>query len=188
MSGRSSREQSSASIEYRNMASIDRARAGEHDHSAANRRALRAIAVFEALKGIAALAAIAGVLDLMHHDVRHLALELIGRFRMNPDGRYPSILLHYADLLPGADVRSLLWLGFGYILLRVLEAYGLWNYRVWGEWIGALAGGLYIPFELAHLVHRPSLISAAVLAGNVLVVGFLAYQLWRRRSRAVIRA
>jgi hypothetical protein len=39
---------------------------------------LRAIALFEAIKGIAALAVVIGVVDLMHRDVRHLAIELIG--------------------------------------------------------------------------------------------------------------
>ena len=61
-------------------------------HPVAKRRTLRAIAVFEAAKGIAAFAAIIGVLDLMHHNVRHLAIELIGRFGMNPNAHYPSIL------------------------------------------------------------------------------------------------
>jgi len=154
----------------------------DDSHAAARRRALHTIAAFEALKGIAALAAIVGVLDLLHHDVRHLALELIGHFGLNPDDRYPSLLLHYADLLPGAHVRALLWVALGYILLRALEAYGLWNDLAWGEWLGALAGGLYIPFEIAHLAHRPSLVNAAVLALNALVVGFLVRQLWRRRN------
>jgi uncharacterized membrane protein (DUF2068 family) len=144
---------------------------------------LRAIAVFEAIKGIAALAAIIGVLDLMHHDVRHLAIELIGRFGLNPDARYPSLLLHYADLLPDANVRMLVFIAVGYILLRLLEAYGLWNDQTWGEWLGALSGGLYIPFEINHLMHRPSVISAGVLAGNVFVVSFLVFQLWRRRKK-----
>src|ERR1035437_9106630 len=82
---------------------------------------LRAIALFEAIKGIAALAAILGVLDLMHRDVRHLAIELIGRFGQNPDAHYPSIILHYADLLPDANVRSMVLLASGYILVRLLE-------------------------------------------------------------------
>lgn len=153
----------------------------EHKHLDLKRRALHVIAVFEAIKGIAALAATIGLLDLLHHDVRHLALELIGHFGLHPDARYPSILLHYADLIPGADVRSLVILAFGYILLRLAEAYGLWNDRSWGEWLGALSGGLYIPFEVRHLAHQPSAINAAVLAGNILVVAFLAHQLWRRR-------
>ena len=158
----------------------------EGTHPVAKRRTLHAIAVFEAIKGIAALAALIGVLDLMHRDVRHLAIELIGRFGLNPDARYPSILLHYADLLPDANVHSLVFLALGYILVRLLEAYGLWNDRAWGEWLGALSGGLYIPFEIGHLMHRPSVISAGVLAGNVFVVSFLAFQLWRRHKNETI--
>jgi uncharacterized membrane protein (DUF2068 family) len=97
--------------------------------------------------------------------------------------RFLSLLLHYAELLPDADVRSLIFLGFGYSLVRLLEAYGLWNDRAWGQWLGALSGALYIPFEIRHLLLRPSVISAAVLAGNVFVVSYLVFQLWRRRSR-----
>ena len=139
------------------------------------------IAAFEAIKGVASLAVVLGVLDLMHHDVRHLAMELIGHFGLNPEARYPSMLLHYADLLPNANIRSLVALALGYAGARLLEAYGLWNDRTWGEWLGALSGGLYIPFEIGHLTHRPSVISAAVFAGNVFVVGYLVFRLWRRR-------
>ena len=148
----------------------------------AMRRSLRAIAIFEAIKGLAAFAAVIGVLDLMHRDVRRLAIAMIGHFGLNPNDHYPSILLHYADLLPDADVRSLVPLALGYILVRLLEAYGLWNDRAWGEWLGALSGGLYIPFEIGHLMHRPSVINAAVLAGNCCVVGYLVFRLWRRRN------
>ena len=169
------------------MTDSDRTRIAEESHPVAKRRALRAIAVFEAIKGIAAFAAVIGLLDLMHHDVRHLAMELIGHFNLNPDARYPSILLHYADVLPGANVRALAFLAFGYIVLRALEAYGLWNDRAWGEWLGALSGGLYIAFEIGHHVHQPSIINAAVLAGNIFVVSFLAYQLSRRRKDDITR-
>jgi uncharacterized membrane protein (DUF2068 family) len=169
------------------MAPIVRTRTIETGDSVAERSTLRVIAVFEAIKGAAAFAAAVGMLDLMHHDVRHLALELIGHFGLNPDARYPAMVLHYAALLPGANLRLLMVLAFGYVLTRLLESYGLWNNRTWGEWLGALGGGLYIPFEVAHLLHRPSAIGAAVLAGNVLVVSFLAYQLWRRRKSDRVR-
>ena len=146
---------------------------------------LRAIALFEAIKGVSALAALIGVLDLMHHDVRHLAIELIGHFGLNPDARYPSILLHYADLLPHANVQSLVILALAYITARLLESYGLWNDRAWGEWLGALSGGIYVPFEVVHLMHRPSVITEVVLAANVFVVSFLLNRLWRRRKTRV---
>jgi len=89
------------------------------------RRTLHAIATFEAIKGLAAFAAVVGVLDLMHHDVRRLAMELIGHFHLNPEAHYPSVLLHYANLLPGADLHSLFLLAWGYIAMRLLESYGL---------------------------------------------------------------
>lgn len=150
--------------------------------SVEKRRALHAIAVFEGIKGIAALAALLGAVNLMHHDVRHLAVELIGHFGLNPDDRYVSILLHYADLLPGADMRSLIVLGLAYSFVRLLEAYGVWNDRAWGAWLGALSGGLYIPFEVGHLMHRLSIIGAVVLAANAVVVCLLVLALWRRRT------
>lgn len=150
-------------------------------HPVATRRALHAIAAFEAIKGLAALAAVVGVLDLMHHDLRHLAIELIGHFHLNPEARYPSVLLHYADLLPGADLHSLFLMAAGYIVARLLESYGLWNNYAWGEWLGALSGGIYLPFEFNHLLHHPSLITGVVLLSNMFLVAFLASQLWRRQ-------
>lgn len=149
-------------------------------HPVAVRRTLHAIAVFEAIKGLVALTAVVGVLDLMHHDVRHLAMELIGHFHLNPDDHYPSVLLHYADLLPGADLRSLITLASCYIAVRLLESYGLWNDYTWGEWVGALSGGIYIPFEFRHLLHSPSLMTGLVLVANMFLVSFLSFQLWRR--------
>ena len=169
------------------MTDSDRTRTAAATHAVAKRRALHVIAGFEAVKGIAALAAIIGLLELMHRDVRHLALELIGHFGLHPDAHYPEIVLHYADLLPGANVRLLVVLALAYVFVRLAEAYGLWNVRAWGEWLGALSGGLYIPFEISHIMHRPTAINAAVLAANILVVGFLAFQLWRRPKKFITR-
>ena len=156
--------------------------AAERAHPAGAQGALRAIALFEAAKGVAALAATVGILDLMHRDVQRLAIALIGRFGLDPDAHYPSLLMHYAGLVPHANVPLLVSLALGYILMRLLEAYGLWHDRAWGEWLGALSGGVYVPFELVHLAHKPTLINAAVLAGNVCTVAYLAFRLWRRRA------
>jgi uncharacterized membrane protein (DUF2068 family) len=154
-------------------------------HPVARRRTLRAIAIFEACKGIGVLVASVGLLSLLHHDVRHLAQEMIRHFGMNPDARYPSILMHYADVLEDANLRSLLLLAIGYIIVRLLEAYGLWNDLAWGEWLGALSGAIYIPFEIRHFMHKPSAIGAMVFVGNIFVVGFLAFRLYRRRINSV---
>ncbi|MCY1167726.1 MULTISPECIES: DUF2127 domain-containing protein [Polaromonas] len=152
-------------------------------HPTARRRALRAIAFFEAFKGIAALAAGLGLLGLLHYDVRRLVLALLWHFHLDPEMHYPELLLHYADLLNGIDLRTLAPVALAYITVRMLEAYGLWREKVWAEWLGALSGALYIPLEIAHLMHRTTLINAGVLLANIVMVGFLAFQLWLRMKK-----
>ena len=82
-------------------------------HPTARQRALRAIAVFELAKGLAALAAGIGLLDLLHHDVHQLVLALLWRFHLNPLTRYPALLLQYADLLSAINLRTLAPLALG---------------------------------------------------------------------------
>lgn len=149
-------------------------------HPDARRRALRAIALFEAVKGLAALAAGIGLLGLLHYDVRRLAMALVWRFHLDPHTHYPDLLLHYADVLSAINLRTMAPVAVAYIAVRLLEAYGLWNEKTWAEWLGALSGALYIPLEIAHLMHKTSVVSAGVLLANILMVGFLAFQLWRR--------
>jgi uncharacterized membrane protein (DUF2068 family) len=146
------------------------------------RRAQRLIALFEAVKGLGALAASIGLLSLLHHDLRHMVEVLIGHFGLDPGDHYPMALLHYATLLQDTSVQSLVALAAAYVILRLTEAYGLWKDRAWGEWLGALSGAIYVPFEVRHLLHRPGVLSAVVVLANVLIVAFLAWQLWRRRA------
>ena len=155
----------------------------EMSDSKDQRSALHAIAIFEATKGLAALAGLIGVLDLLHHDARAAVMTLIGRFGLNPEGHYPSLLLHYADLLPETDVQMLVALGSAYIALRFIEATGLWLSKVWGEYLGALSGGIYIPFEVVHWVREPSWLNAFIVVLNAVIVGYLTHALWQRHQQ-----
>lgn len=146
----------------------------------ARQRALRSIAFFEATKGLAALIAFIGLLDLLHHGIHKLVLALLWRFHLDPLTPYPALFLHYADWLSALNLSTLAPLALGYITLRLLEAWGLWRERIWAEWLGALSGALYLPLEAGHFMHRPTLINGGVLLANGLVVGFLVLQLWQR--------
>jgi uncharacterized membrane protein (DUF2068 family) len=144
-------------------------------------RTVRAIAAFEACKGAIALAASLGLLSLLHHDLHRLAATLIGHVGLDPGAHYPAMLLDGVDQLGSANLKYLLLAAGGYVLVRFVEAYGLWKGRTWGEWLGALSGAVYVPFELRHLLHRPTLAAAAVIGINVAVVCFLGWQLWCER-------
>ena len=150
-------------------------------HPMARRRALHVIAIFEAVKGFAALAAGLGLLGLLHRDIHQLALALLWRFHLDPAMHYPALLLHYADLLATINLRTLAPVAVGYIVVRLAEGWGLWKEKIWAEWLGALSGALYIPLEIAHLMHSTTLINAGVLLANIVMVAFLGFQLLRRR-------
>ena len=155
-----------------------------HTHPDARRRTLHAIALFEAVKGLAALIASIGLLGLLHrdNDLRSLALAMLWHFHLDPSTRYPELLLHYADLLSAINLRSMAPVAAAYIAIRLAEAYGLWKEKVWAEWLAALSGALYIPLEVAHAVHRTTWINVGVLLANIGIVCFMAFQLWRRRA------
>lgn len=150
-----------------------------------SRRTLRAIAAFEAFKGGLAVAAGLGLLGTLHHNLHAIAVTLIGHIGLNPGDRYPAMALRNMDQLLSQDLHLLLLAAGGYATLRLTEAYGLWTDRRWGEWLGALSGALYLPFEIRHLIHKPGFTGVLVIALNVAVVGFLGWRLRHQRRHEI---
>ncbi|MFT3802969.1 MAG: DUF2127 domain-containing protein [Burkholderiaceae bacterium] len=144
--------------------------------------AIRLIASFEALKGLLVLAAGFGLLHALHHDLRHVAEQLIRHVHVNPDNHLSHLFLQRIDQLQHANLVGLFVAAIAYVVLRFAEATGLWLGRSWGEWLGALSGAIYLPIEIMHLVERPGVGVAVVFAFNAAVVFYLATRLWRRRA------
>lgn len=139
---------------------------------------LRAIAVFELVKGGAVLIAFLMVaagwwtMEMLTGRIVHL-------MHLNPDGRIARFFtVTVAHLEPGV----LLWLALAYMTVRFAEAYGLWKERHWGEWLAVFSAGLYVPAELYELYLHFSLRKLGVLSLNVIIIIFLAWVLWRTRG------
>ena len=147
----------------------------------ARRNALRLIALYEAIKGFAALAAALGLLSLLHKDLHQLAISLLWRFHLDPALPLPALFLESTDTLAALKLTTVVPVAVAYVTIRLSEAWGLWNEKAWAEWLGALSGAIYIPFEVGHLMHRSTLVNAGVLLANIAMVAFLAFQLWKRR-------
>jgi len=149
--------------------------------SSSSARAIRAIAGFEAFKGVVVLLAASGLLALVHRNLDDLAARLVQHAHLNPASKYPHIFL---DAVSRLQERRLIWLAVGaatYATCRLVEAYGLFRERAWAEWLAALSAGLYVPVEIVELVRKPSLLGVVVLAVNVAVVAVMARALVQRR-------
>jgi len=135
--------------------------------------ALRTIALLEAAKGALVLLVGFGLLSLVHHDVQRFAERLIAHAHLNPASRYPGIFIDWSGQLTDARLLLMAVGAAGYSLVRFIEAYGLWHGRRWAEWLAALSGGIYIPFEVFELYERVTWMGIGALVVNTAVVAFM---------------
>ena len=143
---------------------------------------LRAIAVFEALKGVLALLAAFGVLAIIPRNARHIAVELVGRLHLNAGKNYPSVFHKALEDTANTQLWVIAALVVVYACVRFVEAYGLWRSRPWAEWLAAVGGAIYVPFELYELERGLSWIKFAALLLNIAIVGYMCHALWRSRG------
>lgn len=133
---------------------------------------LRTVAGFEAAKGAVVLALGVTILAL-HSHVQDLAESLLYHLHIDFDRRLGHMMLNAASTL--SDAR---WWTIGiavgtYSSVRFIEAWGLWNRRVWAEWFALLSGTLYLPWELLKLVERVDWDRVAVLVINLSIVLYM---------------
>lgn len=143
--------------------------------------AVRLVALFEAFKGAVVLLVGTGLVALRHKGVYDVALSLIEHAHLNPASKYPHIFLDAANDLQNTRLL-LLAAGAGfYCAFRFVEAYGLLFARSWAEMLAALGGAIYLPFEIAGLLERATLLRASMLLANLAVVVIVLLALRRKR-------
>jgi uncharacterized membrane protein (DUF2068 family) len=142
---------------------------------------LRAVAVFEAAKGLIVLLLGLGLLALLHKDVESTAEGLLLHLHINPDRRLSHAFLDAASRVTDARLWGMAAAAVAYTSVRFTEgvrfteAWGLWHKRVWAEWFALLSGALYLPWEIVKLVEHPNGIHATVFVGNLVIVAYMAY-------------
>ena len=149
---------------------------------------VRAVALFEALKGTLVLLAGFGLLALVHRDLEVLAERLVRHSHLDPASHYPRVFVEAAAHMNDSRLRWLAALAFVYSTVRFVEAYGLWHMRAWAEWFAILSGCLYLPVELYELVKQPTHLRGLVLFFNAVIVAYLLYVRLSRTGRAAEEA
>ena len=124
-----------------------------------------------------------GLLGLIHRDVQEAGEELVRHFHLSPSSHYPRIFLALTAKVTDGWLWALALGSLLYASLRFAEAYGLWRSKAWAEWLAAISGAIYVPFEIVELAKRVTALRMASLAVNLLVVGYML-MLLRRRPRS----
>lgn len=152
----------------------------------ATHRALRTIAILEALKGLLAFAIGIGIVILVREDIAALTEHVITHLHMNPAGRLSTLMTRVADRITDQELWLLAFAAAAYVVMRAIESYGLWRGRRWAMWFGVLSGLVYVPFELYEIADRITVLRSATLVVNLLVVGVLWWSLHRKTERGEI--
>ncbi len=145
-------------------------------------KAVKAVAFFEAFKGVLAFLVATGALALIHKDVSSLAMRLVEHSHLNPAAKYPGIFLEAASHFQDSRILLLALGALIYSVVRLIEAYGLYNTKPWAELLAAGSGSIYVPAELVELNRHPSLLGLGFLVVNLLVVVIMIRALLHKRA------
>ena len=140
----------------------------------------RVVAAFEAAKGLLVLLAGFGLLSVVDRGTQQLAEELVRTLHLNPAKHLPRIFLDAAERYADLHLWMLAAFAFGYAMLRLAEAFGLWFGKRWAEWFAVASGALYVPLEAYALWERATWVRALTLTANVAIVAYVGLTLWRR--------
>ena len=145
--------------------------------------ALRTIALFEAAKGALAFAAGCGLLSLRHTDLHEAVDAFLVRHGIDPETHFRRLFIESVARATHQHTGQIVALAFVYAAIRLAEGYGLWRARHWAEWFAVISAGLYLPLELNHMFHRPSLFTGGVLLLNLALIIYLGKLLLQQRKR-----
>jgi uncharacterized membrane protein (DUF2068 family) len=160
-----------------------KSRAGSRHVAARAERGVRAIAIFEACKGVVVLIGGFGLLHFLHHDIQSTAEELVRHSHLNPARHYPRIFIEAAKRTNDSRLWFLASMAFIYSSARLVEAWGLWRLKSWAQWFAIVSGAIYIPIEVVEIIKRVTVLRVLVLAVNIFIVIYLIYVRWWKRPR-----
>lgn len=150
-------------------------------HDSEHIKGVRTVATIEFTKGIVVILAGLGAFSMRHKDIWGVAESFLEFFHVNPYHHYVGVFIDLVYRLSDVRLWKIAVVASIYVILRFVEAYGLWYLCPWAEWLAMASGGIYIPFEAADLLRRPNWLRLLVITVNVLIV---LYMVWLRLEAA----
>ena len=144
-------------------------------------KGVRTVATVEFAKGMLVLLAGVGAFSMRHKDIWGVAESFLEFFHVNPHHRFAGFFIDLVYRVSDIHLWKIAVVAAVYVVLRFIEAYGLWYIRPWAEWLAIASGSLYIPFEVADLLRRPDWFRFLIVAVNV---GIVLYMLMLRLEAA----
>ena len=138
-------------------------------------KAIRAIAIFEMVKGFLGLAVGIALISLLHKDLEVVAGNILEYLHIDPTGHFAEMFVERASKINESNIVIFIVLAFVYTLVRLVEAYGLWRLRTWAEWFAIISGMIYLPIEIYEIFQKPTVVRFVIFFFNLALVIYLVY-------------
>jgi uncharacterized membrane protein (DUF2068 family) len=136
-------------------------------------KGVRTVATFEFAKGFVVVLAGLGVFSMRHRDIWGIAESFLEFLHANPHHHFAGIFIALVYRISDVRLWKIAVVATVYVILRFIEAYGLWYLRPWAEWLAIASGSIYIPFEASDALRRPAGFLLLILAINVGIVLYM---------------
>jgi len=146
------------------------------------RTGIRAVAAFEAFKGLVALAAASGLPLLLHRNLQDVAVRLVEHAHLNPAAHYPRVFIEAATHLENGNLAMIALGAVAYSVIRLVEASGLYKGAAWAEVVAVASGAIYVPFEVAGIIRHATWLGVGAFVLNVAVVAIMLRALSQKRT------
>ena len=146
-----------------------------HVHDPEHIKGVRTVATIEFTKGVVVVLAGLGLVSMRHKSIWGVAESFLEFLHVSPYHHYVGVFIDLVSRLSDVRLWKIAVVASVYAILRFIEAYGLWYVLPWAEWMAAITGGIYIPFEAADLFRRPTWFRLLVLVINSIIVLYMLY-------------
>jgi uncharacterized membrane protein (DUF2068 family) len=144
-------------------------------HDPQHIKGVRTVASVELAKGLIVFLAGLGLLTMRHKSIWGIAESLLEFLHVSPYHHYVGVFIDLVARISDVRLWKIAVVACIYVILRFIEAYGLWYALPWAEWMAAITGGIYVPFEADDFIRRPSWLRLAVIVVNLLIVLYMLY-------------
>ena len=144
-------------------------------HDSEHIKGVRTVATIELAKGVVVVLAGLGLVSMRHKNIWGVAESLLEFCHVSPYHHYVGVFIDLVSRISDVRLWKIALVASIYAILRFIEAFGLWYALPWAEWMAAITGGIYIPFEAADLIRRVTWFRLLVLVINSLIVLYMLY-------------
>src|ERR1700731_1053061 len=117
-------------------------------HDQLHIKGVRTVATLEFIKGIVVALASLGVFSMRHKDIWGIAESFLEFFHVNPLNHYVGVFIDLVYRVSDVRLWKIAVVASVYVIIRFVEAYGLWYKRVEAEWTTIASGSSLRPFEV----------------------------------------